>query len=191
MDDVVLDYVVGVCEVVSRDFGVEVKPEDVTDWNFGQFLDEHIGIDWWEWMEQHAWLWEQKFKPVPGALGGIEKLRRDGHRLELLTSKPKWAEAAVWGWLARYMRAPGFQRVTILPVAGREPAPTKAEASTSYLLVDDKFENCRDWAETGRPALLYGRPHNHAAPSVEGIHRVQDWSAVLKWVTYIDKYVIP
>src|SRR6185436_18955262 len=129
LDDVVLDFVGGVCEVVSRDFGIAVVREDIVNWNFGQFIDHIIGRPWFEWLEDHSELWGDKFRPIVGAIGGIEKLRRDGHYLEIVTSKPGWAEDATWDWLAKYK--PRVHRLTIVPLDGG----LKHEISDADLLV--------------------------------------------------------
>lgn len=177
-DDVVLDFVAGVCDTVSRDFGVKVCPNDITSWQFGQFLDKYIGQDWWSWLEEHAWLWGEKFKPVPGALGGLEKLRRDGHRVELLTSKPAWAEDQVWVWLARYK--PKLTQVTIVPLDAYKPDYTEAQ-----LLIDDRDKNITEWVDSSpsRLAVLYTRPHNRGWQDVpEQAQRVYSWTGVLSAV---------
>lgn len=176
LDDVVLEFVAGVCETISRDFGVNVRPEDVTDWEFGKFLDQHIGYSWWEWLEDHAYVWGDKFKPVPGALGGIEKLRRAGHRLEIVTAKPPWAEDQLWTWLAKYK--PRVHQVTIVPV---EHISRKQDVTDADVLVDDKYENAVEWARSGRPAILYNRPHNAKFDAIpEGVVRAGSWARVVE-----------
>jgi 5'(3')-deoxyribonucleotidase len=175
LDDVVLDFVAGILETVNRDFDANVQPSDITDWNFGQFIDDIIGQPWFEWLEEHAWLWGQKFKPVQGALGGIEKLRRAGHYIEIVTAKPPWAEDATWAWMARYK--PRVHRLTIVPV---DHISKKYEITDADVLVDDKWENCSEWAADGRPAILYNRPHNfHYGAPPEGVLRADDWNDIL------------
>jgi 5'(3')-deoxyribonucleotidase len=175
LDDVVLDFVGGVCETVTRDFKVKVTREDITNWNFGQFIDDIIGRPWFEWLEDHAWLWGQKFKPVEGALGGIEKLRRAGHYVEIVTAKPEWAEDATWDWLAKYK--PRVHRLTIVPLNGGK----KTELTDADVLVDDKWENCLEWVKDGRPSLLFSQPHNasYGDATPDGMTRVKDWLSVL------------
>jgi len=190
LDDVVLDFVAGICEVVNRDFGANVQPNDVTDWNFGQFIDQYIGRDWWLWLEDHAWLWGEKFKPVPGAIGGIEKLRRAGHYIEIVTAKPTWAEDALWTWLARYK--PRVHRLTIVPLVEGGGTTPKSKSSDADILVDDRWENCEEWVVDGRPALLYTRPHNaqRGVPPT-GVVRVHSWKHILNvfennWIEWPD-----
>lgn len=175
LDDVVLDFVQGVLDTVNRDFGANVQPEDIKSWEFGQYIDHIIGKPWFEWLEGHANIWGDKFKPVPGAIGGIEKLRRAGHYIEIVTAKPAWAEDATWDWLAKYK--PRVHRLTIVPV---EHISNKHLITEADVLVDDKYENCRDWALDGRPAILYNRPHNaHYGEPPDGVIRAADWQDVL------------
>lgn len=183
MDDVVLDFVKGVLTTVNRDFGADVQPEDITDWNFGQFIDPIIGRDWWSWLEDHADLWATKFKPVPGAIGGIEKLRRAGHYIEIVTSKPAWGEDATWEWLARYK--PRVHRLTIVALVDGK-APKKSEVTEAGVLVDDRFENCEEFAGTGRAAILYNRPHNAAYDKLPGgVERAANWNDVLELLSRV------
>ena len=178
MDDVVLDFVKGVLDTVNRDFDADVRPEDITSWNFGQFIDPIIGRDWWSWLEDHAWLWGEKFKPVPGALGGIEKLRRAGHYVEIITSKPEWGEDACWDWLAKYK--PRVHRLNIVPVIDGV-APKKSEATPARVLVDDRYENVVEFAGKGRAAILYNRPHNAEYTELPGgVERAANWQDVLE-----------
>lgn len=174
-DDVICSFVEGVCETVSRDFDVDVRPEDVTSWRFGDYLDHHIGRSWWAWLEDHAPLWGEKFKPVRGALGTMERLRAQGHLLEIVTAKPRWAEQPFWNWLARY--GTSAQRVTVLGMG-----ETKVGATDADVLIDDKFESCREFAADGRVALLYSAAHNRGRELDPGMYRVNDWHQVEKLI---------
>jgi len=181
LDDVVLQFTGGVVEAVNRDFDVEIDMRSFTDYSLGPFLDIHIGKDWWEWLEDHAQIWGEKFKPVPGALGGIEKLRAAGHWLEIVTAKPEWAEDQVWIWLAKYK--PRVHQVTIAPMQDASKADLSPDGD---VLVDDKWENCLEWAETGRLAILFTQPFNthigRYQTLPDHIVRANNWASVLRTI---------
>jgi 5'(3')-deoxyribonucleotidase len=168
MDDVLLAFVDGVCVSIARDYGVKLTENDITDWDMSKVLNSVIGEDWWDWMRRHVWLWGEKFKPMPGALGGVERLRAEGHYLEVVTSKPDWAEAQVWVWLGRYR--PPVHRVTVIGMGERKVDRTEAD-----VLIDDKPENCFQFVEDGRQAILFDRPHNQGVELRPGMDRVFDW----------------
>lgn len=192
MDDVVVDFTGMVVDVVNRDYGVALSREDVRSWEFGQYgLNEALGEDWWEWVQRHAWLWATKAKPVPGALGGIEKLRAAGHELEILTSKPEWAEWVVWYWFGKYR--PPVQRVTIIPLK-RDPKSgfgmDKASASSADILIDDRDKNVFEWvnSDPSRFGILFRAPWNDATDLIgtERIVRAQDWGEVLRTIALLE-----
>ena len=174
LDGVVLDFVGGLREAVYREYGVEVAEGDVTEWDLSPVLDPVLGRPWWTWLRERSWLWA-RFPPIPGAIGGLRQLHDEGHLLECVTSKPEWAERSVWCWLAEH--APAFDRVTIVREGER-----KSEATQAQLLIDDKLENCEEFAATGRAALLFDHPYNQSRSLPTGVTRVQDWHAVLREV---------
>lgn len=193
-DDVIVDFIGGVCGAVSRDFGVPVTSEDITSWDMGAVLDPILGEPWWEWMRRHAWLWGEKFTPVPGALGALEQLRRDGHWVEVITNKPDWAEAEVWKWYGRYK--PPVQQVTVIPYTQDGVARPKHDVTDAVLLIDDRPEACADWvaSRADRTAFLFSQPHNYSAPTSAAqrhltgrVVRAADWHDVLRLVSVLEE----
>lgn len=189
MDDVVLAFTEGVISVINRDYDVQLSRENVRDWYFGRYgLDEALGRDWWDWMKEHAWLWSEKFKPVPGAIGFVEDMRRNGYDLELITSKPPWAEHHVYSWLGKYFKGPSFNRVIIHDSTQSSEAPvTKAALSDADVLVDDRDKNVMEWVESDphRTAILFDAPWNqsmwtgeHVAEPYDRIFRARNFHEV-------------
>lgn len=177
LDDVVLDFVGGLRSALKKEYGVELREEDITDFNLKPFLDPIIGRSWWSWMRDRSWIWSH-FPAIDGAIGTLDRLRRDGHYLELVTSKPEWAEHNVYRWLGKWR--PPFQRVTITG-----PEDVKADFTDADILIDDKFENVKEFARAGRRALLFDRPHNRGATPPQGVHRVRNWQEVYEQIRRI------
>lgn len=169
MDDVILDFTGGVIDAVNLEYAPSppLTVDDVKDWHIGEVLNPIIGYSWWRWMRKRSWLWSN-FPAVPGAIGYLERLRSDGHYLEVVTSKPEWAEANVWQWLGKWK--PPVQRVTIV-----NDSVEKVEATTAEVLVDDKFENVKAFADAARHAVLFTRSHNRHAPRYPGVARTSGW----------------
>ena len=174
LDDVVLDFVSGLRTALYMEYGVEMSEDDITDFNLRPFLDPIIGRSWCSWMKDRSWIWSH-FPAVPGAIGTLDRLRREGYYLELVTSKPEWAEHNVWRWLGKW-RAP-FHRVTIVG-----PKDSKADFTNASLLIDDKFENVADFEKAGRSALLFSRPHNRNVKVGGSVVRVNNWHEVYEQI---------
>jgi 5'(3')-deoxyribonucleotidase len=183
LDDVVLDFLGGVLASVNMERGSSLTREDITEWNLHPILDPILGENFWDWLERKDWLWAN-FSAVPGAIGGLEQLRRKGYYLECLTSKPDWAEHNVWKWLGKWR--PPFQRVTIVN------QESKVRYSDARWLIDDKPRNCIEWMAEGRDAILFDRPHNRrpqtVAPFSSGkmLVRCTGWEAVLEHIFKIN-----
>lgn len=174
LDDVILDFVGGLRTAIKKEFDVDIPQDTIKDFNLRPYLDPIVGRSWWAWLRERDWLWPN-FPAVDGALGTIERLAGEGYYLEIVTSKPEWADYAVWRWLGKWR--PKVQRVTIV-----RKDDIKADYSDATILVDDKFDNCYEWAMLGsgdRTALLFTRPHNLGLEVGEGpIIRVNNWREV-------------
>lgn len=181
MDDVILDFVGGLRAAIQKEYGVTIPDASITDFNLRPVLDPIVGENWWNWLRRRDWLWSN-FPVVDGAIGTLERLRSEGYYLEILTSKPEWADYAVWKWLGKWR--PPVQRVTIV-----RKDDNKAHYSDANVLVDDKEENCLDW--TGhteydnfenphqiREAILFDRPHNSKVVMGERMVRAYGWQEV-------------
>lgn len=156
----------GLRAALKKEYGVVINEDDIKDFNLRPYLDPIIGRSWWAWMKDRAWIWSH-FEAIDGAIGTIDRLRRDGHYLELVTSKPEWAEHNVYRWLGKWR--PAFQRVTITG-----PDDVKVDFTNADILIDDKAENVEAFIKAGRDALFFTRPHNKRI-KVAGSVRVDNW----------------
>lgn len=168
MDDVCLDLTGGIRRVIKTEYGIDLPPFD--RWEIDGVLKPILGMPWMKWMRKRANLWST-FPAVEGAIGSLDLLRADGYYLELVTSKPDWAEASVFQWLGKWR--PAFQRVTIVG-----PQDRKVDFTDAGLLIDDKPQNCIEFVEAGRKAMLFACSHNLKTPDDPRIQRVANWKEV-------------
>ena len=171
LDDVVLDFTGGVRSAIRTEYGVDIPP--FPTWDMAASLNPVIGYSWWTWMRSRDWLWKT-FPAVEGAIGGIAKLRTAGYYLEIVTSKPDWAEASVWQWLGRWR--PAVHRVTVVG-----DKAVKADFTDARILVDDKPKNCEEWVASreDRIAILFSRSHNQEAVYRARVLREESWAGVV------------
>lgn len=175
LDDVVLDFMGGVQRAVQKEYGVQVPAFD--KWEISETLDPIIGKSWWLWMRERDWLWPN-FEAMDGSIGALAQLRSDGHYVEIVTSKPQWAEFAVWKWLGKWR--PPVQRVTIVDT--EDETITKLDVTDADVLIDDHIVNLIPFDKDGRLGLLFDRPHNLGVNVTGGIIRVHGWPSVIDTV---------
>ena len=178
LDDVCLAFVDGVRAAVRQEYAVDLDRDAIDKFTLGPILDPIIGYSWWKWLRRRSWLWAN-FPAVEGAVGAVERLRAEGWYVEIVTSKPDWAEYAVWKWLGRW-RLP-VNRVTIVG-----QVDLKSQFTEAPILVDDKWENCTEFVASrpDRIALLFDQPHNreHVIGGNDRIFRAKGWPDTLEWL---------
>lgn len=183
LDDVVLDFCGGLVTAMNKEFDAGLTLDSFEEWDLKTLLDPVIGRSWWDWLRERDWLWAN-FDAIDGSLGGLEKLRRDGHYLECVTSKPQWAEASVWKWLGKWR--PPFQAVTIVDTA-KEGSVRKVDVTEASILIDDKPSNIADFCNEARSGILFDRPHNlKMKPDTKAVwayQRAAGWTDVLNIIT--------
>lgn len=185
LDDVVLEFFSGVIDAFYREFG-EVVPWDGDPWGKDAvaFTTHPLLLragykSWWDWLRARDWVWAT-FAAVPGAIGGIQTLREQGHYIECVTSKPDWAEHVVWKWLGRWR--PPFNRVTI---TDSSKGQLKSDFTKADIIVDDRASTCEEFVELGREAILFQR--GPVVPTTDSrIIVAHDWSQVVTAVRRVN-----
>lgn len=183
LDDVTIDFVPHIARCIWTEFAVKI---DATKWDSVETDMDWRAFgykSWWEWLKARDWLWALA-PAIPGSIGGIQWLRANGHRPELLTAKPSWAEPQVHRWLGRWR--PAFERTNIVEVKASKPAMSDAD-----VLVDDRLPNCEAWvaSDPTRFAVLYAQPWNEdfvLAPAAR-IVRAHGWPAVLTTIETLEE----
>jgi hypothetical protein len=182
LDDVTVDFVNGMLASYELEFGERIVVGEGGTWGPAMTEFFSVGTDTlaaagyrsaWAWLREREWLWAQ-FPAVPGAIGGITTLRAQGHYVEAVTSKPKWAEHNVWKWLGRWR--PPFNRVTIVNSAQR-----KVDLTDARIIVDDKLATCQEFDKAGRFGVWFDRYGGTAHPRlatnwIEVVYAVNDIS---------------
>lgn len=182
-DDVMLDFIGRVRECFRKEFGFEGIPkyrgspwgQEVVEFSKHPRLIEAGYDSWWDWLRERDWLWGTA-EAVDGAIGGVRTLRAKGHYVEMITSKPRWAEPQVYRWLEKWR--PPFQRVTIIDSVKGE---RKVDLTEARVIVDDKLETCKQFTEAGRWAVLFdrGRVHTMEGMLDPRLTVAHDWGEVL------------
>jgi 5'(3')-deoxyribonucleotidase len=173
MDDCLCDFSGMLREAVWDEFAISIPEFDA--WEISHVLDPIMGKEWLNgWLRERPRVWAGAHR-VPGAFGALAQLRTQGHLLEIVTKKPRWAEELTWEWVARNL--PPVTKLTIIDLTDR-----KSQATDADLLIDDNTSHCEEFIEDGRAAILLTRPHNIGDNVPFGVHRADSWDTIVKLI---------
>ncbi len=103
LDGVVADFNAGWMQLHAAEFGSELTADMVDSWDglhrLGGFPD--MG-EFWRWArggENRPSIFRH-LEPYPTAIDSLRLLRKRGHRIVIVTTKPNWARVDTFRWLA-------------------------------------------------------------------------------------------
>lgn len=103
LDGVVADFNAGWMQIHADEFGTQLDAGMVDTWDglhrLGGFDDMRA---FWSWAspKEHRRSIFRHLEPYPHALDSLRLLRRRGHRIVIVTTKPNWAHTDTFRWLA-------------------------------------------------------------------------------------------
>ncbi|MFV1989475.1 MAG: hypothetical protein ACC652_01905 [Acidimicrobiales bacterium] len=173
LDGVVADFTSGWVRRYNRDFDASVRVDQVTTWGAPKQITHFSTMgEFWRWVRfcgEGASLF-RRLDLYPGALESLQELANDGHEIVIVTSKPQFAVADTYAWIAEHG----------LPAAEIHIVDDKSEVSCE-LYVDDGPYNLERLL-VGRPdsvVVRFVRPWN--AP-IAGVLDAHSWSDVRRIV---------
>jgi len=103
LDGVVCDFNAGWMELHQAEFGTELRPEMVVGWNslheLGGFADMEAFWNWARGNDDRPSIFRH-LQPFDDAVETLHALRDAGHRIVILTAKPRWAISDTLRWIA-------------------------------------------------------------------------------------------
>ena len=174
MDDVLEDLVTPWCETLSERYGLNVKKEDVVDWDIASFFPSLSE------KEVFAPLGDEEFwkrtKPLPYAQEGVSELIRRGHELFVVTSSH-------YGTIDAKMRCV-MRRLFPQFTAENLILSRRKQMIRGDVLIDDNPANLTG----GRyEKILMDAPYNRSVDDERlGFRRVRNWKEILAEIGKIE-----
>lgn len=105
LDGVVADFNSGWIERYNRDFGTDLSVDQIVEWDAPTHLTHFTGMDdFWSWAKTcgEGRSLFRPLRPYAGALESLRRLRRLGHKIVILTTKPDFAVHDTYAWLSEH-----------------------------------------------------------------------------------------
>ena len=102
LDGVVANFTKGWIDFYNRDFGTDLRSEQVDTWD-GLTTITHFKdmAAFWQWssdLDGRSLFWH--LETFPGAVDAMQSLHEEGHEIVILTTKPRFAVADTHEWIA-------------------------------------------------------------------------------------------
>ncbi len=154
LDGVVADFNLGWTDRYNAEFGTDLHPDDVVEWDAPTGLTHFDGMsEFWNWARSagHGKSIFRILEPYPGAVEALHDLA-GRHQIVIVTTKPAFAVSDTHEWLAEHD----------IPHAEIHIVEDKATVACDVYL-DDADHNLES-LRRGRPNAMvcrYVRPWNH------------------------------
>lgn len=182
LDGVVYEWQRTWCYMLREFRGVDT-PRPIDNWWLAWDSNKNFGTP-----EDHDWMWTEGVRlglfryghMVKGARVGLQALHDAGHRLEVVTHRPEQAISDTLDWVSLYFKDIPLSGLTILS-DGEPKSQSKAD-----ILIDDKLQNCEEWINSGRVAMVFSRPYNQGYMlDHPQLIRAHDWKDVVEELSWL------
>jgi len=120
---------------------------------------------------------------ISGAKKGIEELKKQGHTIDIVTSRPRFIKDLTLGWLKKNF-GDSFKMVYF----SNQPAygsfgSTKGEICHQIkadLFIDDQLVYCKECIKENIKVFLFNNPWNKNIEIPKEITRVFSWAEIIK-----------
>jgi len=105
LDGVVADFNSGWVERYNRDFGADLSVDQIIEWDAPTHLTHFAGMSqFWKWAKTcgEGRSLFRPLRPYADALDSLRRLRRRGHKIVILTTKPDFAVHDTYAWLSEH-----------------------------------------------------------------------------------------
>ncbi len=181
IDGVIADSEPTYRRTINRLFNLDLKKEDVTSYKYEEcagLTDEQMHLFWKTFYREGGWL---KIKPIKGARKFLAKLKKEKHRIVIVTSRPReHIKKETHQWL-KENGMPYSELIFLENHRSKHQAALLRGHRFDYF-IEDYYECALDLARRGVKVLLldypwnrWGRPH----PNIRRIKNLQEAEAII------------
>ncbi len=160
-------------QTINRLFDLHLKQEDITSYKYeecAKLTDDQMRLFWKTFYREGGWL---KIKPVKGAKKFLNKLKREKHRIVIVTSRPReHIKKETYQWLKKH-KMPYSELIFLENHKSKHQAALLRGHRFDYF-IEDYYKYALDLAQKGIKVLLMDYPWNRWGKPHSNIRRIKD-----------------
>ena len=168
-------------QTINRLFDLHLKQEDITSYKYeecAKLTDDQMRLFWKTFYQEGGWL---KIKPLKAAKKFLDKLKREKHRIVIVTSRPrKHIKKETYQWLKKH-KMPYSEIIFLENHKSKHQAALLHGHKFDYF-IEDYYEYALDLAQRGVKVLLMDYPWNRRGkphPNIKRIKSLKEAKAII------------
>ena len=187
IDDVLLDLIPAIAEFHNRIYGTDLRKEDFHSYRLGGVFgcsDEETMRRMDEFLKTEEF---KDIKPVGGAVGGVMRLRENGHSFVAITSRVLSCGRTTEENVERYFPGTFTGQIYFATnhylerFSGPKSKGTYCLELGADVMIEDSVVYAEECKDLGIEVLLMDSPTNRNEEP-EGIVRVRNWQEVVEYI---------
>lgn len=181
IDGVIADSEPAYRRMINRLFNLRLKQKDITSYKYEEcagLTDDQMRLFWKTFYHEGGWL---KIKPIKGVKKFLDKLKREKHRIVIVTSRPrKHIKKETLQWLKEH-KMPYSELIFLENHKSKHQAALLRGHRFDYF-IEDYYKYALDLAKRKVKVLLmdypwnrWGKPH----PNIKRIKSLKEAEAII------------
>lgn len=168
-------------KTINRLFNLNLKQKDIIFYKYEEcagLTEEQMCLFFKTFYREGGWL---KIKPIRGAKKFLDKLKKEKHRIIIVTSRPReHIKKETCQWLKKH-KMPYAELIFLENHKSKHQAALIRGHKFDYF-IEDYYENALDFAQKGVKVLLVDYPWNRQEkphPNIKRIKNLQEAEAII------------
>lgn len=158
---------------INKLFNLRLKQKDITSYQYEEsagLTDDQMHLVWKTFYREEGWL---KIKPIKGAKKFLDKLKKEKHRIVIVTSRPReHIKKETYQWLKKH-KIPYSELIFLENHKSKHQAALLRGHRFDYF-IEDYYEYARDLAQREVKVLLVDYPWNRRGKPHPNIYRIKN-----------------
>ena len=168
-------------QTINKLFNLRLKQKDITSYKYeesARLTDNQMRLFWKTFYHEGGWL---KIKPIKGAKKFLNKLKREKHKIVIVTSRPReHIKKETYQWLKKH-KMPYSELIFLEKHESKHQAALLHGHKFDYF-IEDYYEYALDLAQRGVKLLLMDYPWNRRGkphPNIKRIKSLKEAKAII------------